>query len=209
MRIHEIYSALSGEGVHVGIPVTIVRTQGCNLSCSYCDSAYAQDPGGGVEMSVESIVSKSRWPRWALITGGEPLLQKDLLDLVTLLSQRGVKVEIETNGSFEPPTWWAHATCWSVDAKCPSSGMHATFCHSWLGAREQDQVKFVVADEADLEYARKTFMYSGRVPPAVLISPVWPWTNEWLRRCVEFCIRYDTRLSLQQHKEIYGDEKGH
>lgn len=207
MKINKIYYTLSGEGIHAGVPVTIVRAQGCNLSCSYCDSTYAQDPDGGVEMSVENIMLKSHWPRWALVTGGEPLLQKDLLDLVMALRQKDIKVEIETNGSIEPPTWWTYATCWSIDVKCPSSGMHATFCRDWLGAREQDQLKFVVANEEDLEYARKTFMYSSRVTPTILVSPVWPWTNEWLRRCVEFCKSHDTRLSLQQQKIIFGEER--
>jgi len=211
MRVESIYYSLNGEGVHALIPSAIVRLQGCNLKCTWCDTAYSLDPTKGTEMSVESVLEAvsavCAHPRWVLLTGGEPLLQElELLKLVKELKRRGIKIEVETNGSFEAPIWWKLVDSWSADIKCPSSGMYGRSLLSWLDTRERDQVKFVVANEEDLECVR-SILVSHYIAPTVLISPVYPWNNEWLRTCAEFCKTYDTRMSLQQHKIIYGKEK--
>jgi organic radical activating enzyme len=143
-----------------------------------------------------------------LITGGEPLLQEsELFELVNKLRAKDVLVEIETNGSIAPPWWWTMVTSWSADIKCPSSGMCGKSNLAWLGTRTQDQVKFVVQTEEDLNFARRTYKacYLG---PTVLISPTYPWSTEWLQRCVEFCKETSTRLSLQQQKIIFGERRG-
>ena len=206
----EIYSALNGEGVHVGVPVMIVRTQGCNLHCDWCDTKHAQNCEDGLEISVDNIINKTNhWPHWVMLTGGEPLLQPgEVHELVRKLKHMSVNVEVETNGSIVPPSWWREVSCWSADIKCPSSGMCGMSKLEWLGARDQDQIKFVVADREDLEFAHKTFMHVDRISSTILISPVWPWTNVWLRECVKFCLQHGVRLSMQQHKEIFGNERG-
>lgn len=208
MRVRENYYALSGEGVNAGTPTQIVRLQGCNLECVWCDTKYSRPNEGGEDWNVLDLVAKTCWPRWALITGGEPLLQEsELHELVRGLKARDVCVEIETNGSIAPPTWWTLVTSWSADIKCPSSGMCGKSKLSWTGTRACDQVKFVVQAEEDLSFARKYYAscYRG---PTVLISPAYPWSTEWLQRCVEFCKDTSTRLSLQQHKIIYGNRRG-
>jgi len=213
MRVENIYYSLSGEGVHAGTPSVLVRLQGCNLECKWCDTAYARHLTGGTEMSIEDILravdTASSHPRWVLITGGEPLMQElELLKLVRELKHKGVKTEVETNGSFAPPIcWWNLVDSWSVDIKCPSSGMCGQSLLNWLGVRECDQIKFVVADEEDLKYAQSIIVPRSHITPTVLVSPTYPWSNEWLRRCVAFCKKYDVRLSLQQHKIIFGEEK--
>ena len=205
---------LSGEGVHVGVPSVVVRTQGCNLRCWYCDTKDAQETSGGLAMDIAKIVPrvvahKSRKGIWALITGGEPLLQPDITELVMALNRADVKVEIETNGSLSPPTWWNVVNCWSVDVKCPSSRMSDAFCRDWLGLRAIDQLKFVVGGVNDLTHVLKTIGYSGKVEAEVIISPVYPWNPIWLKECAAFCLQHHLRLSLQQHKLIYGNERGH
>lgn len=209
MRIDEIYYALSGEGVHAGTPSEIVRLQGCNLACSYCDSKYSRDSKEGVDMSVGDIIARTAWPRWVLITGGEPLLQSgEVCALVNSLTLRDIKVEIETNGSIAPPIWWKIVDSWSADIKCPSSGMSGRSKLDWLGARPCDQVKFVVQNDEDLKFARSIIASHLGVVPTVLISPAYPWTIEWLQKCVEFCKEWEVRLSLQLQKIIYGEKRG-
>jgi len=208
MLINEVYYALSGEGVNAGIPVTIIRTQGCNLTCRYCDSKYTLNNKEGVPWGIDTILMRSEWPGWALITGGEPLLQLDLHDLVRALRKRNVPIEVETNGSLEPPKWWKEVDSWNADIKCPSSGMCGRSKLDWLGTRDCDQVKFVVADERDLEFTRVTVPAPKMLRPHILVSPVYPWTQAWLQRCTEFCKQHVMRLSLQQQKIIYGDMRG-
>jgi len=209
LKVNEIYPALNGEGIHVGVPTTIVRTQGCNLGCVYCDTEYAQDPAGGSEMSVSEMLETSdlrdHYRSWALITGGEPLLQPDLEDLVVALRKRGLMVEVETNGSILAPNWWELVDCWSVDIKCPSSGMEGWSEKAWLGVRSQDQLKFVVANENDLAYV--SYFTRKLVSPSLVVSPAYPWTQPWLEQCADFCLRHCVRLSLQQHKIIYGERR--
>lgn len=208
MKINEIYYALSGEGINAGVPATIVRTHGCNLACRWCDSKYTLDNKEGVQMGVDSILLKSDWPGWALITGGEPLLQPDLHELVKALRKKGVPIEVETNGSLEPPEWWKEVTSWNADIKCPSSGMCGRSLLDWLGTRSCDQVKFVVSDEQDLEFVCSTVPLPEGLSPHILVSPVYPWTQEWLQRCAEFCKKHVMRLSLQQQKIIYQNKRG-
>lgn len=209
MRINEIYQALNGEGVHAGTPVTLIRTQGCNLDCTYCDTKYAQLLDEGFLMTPEEVAERAprAWGR-ALITGGEPLLQSDLIILVRALHARGIEVEIETNGSIAPPAWWREVDCWSADIKCPSSSMDKSSRRQWLGTRDCDQAKFVVASPEDLVYAWSVFQHAARHAPTILISPAYPWTPEWLQKCTEFCLRSGARLSLQQHKIVYGERRG-
>lgn len=209
MRFNEFYYTLSGEGISAGLPVSIVRLQGCNLKCKYCDTQYAWDPEGGKATTVSTLVEKNTWRGRVLITGGEPLLQSDSVhELVTALKLRGVTVEVETNGSFPPPTWWREVDCWSADMKCPSSGMMGRSQSSWLGTRKQDQVKFVVSTEEDLTYALRTARCIGKDTPTVLISPTYPWTSAWVQRCAYFCLNQGARLSLQLHKIVWGERRG-
>jgi len=208
MKINEVYSALSGEGVNVGLPMTLVRLYGCNLRCSFCDSKYSYTDSEYVERNVKDVFTTTPWKKLVLITGGEPLLQLSaVVKLVKHLRLKDISVEVETNGSIAPPTWYNLVDSWSADIKCPSSGMCGKSRLDWLGMRRCDQVKFVVATEDDLEFARKT-VNGRRLEPTILISPVYPWAAEWLKRCVTFCLQYDFRLSLQQHKIIFGNKRG-
>jgi 7-carboxy-7-deazaguanine synthase len=151
------------------------------------------------------------------ITGGEPLFQRDEVgDLVKLLHEREYKVEIETNGSFPSPTWSGAVDSWCVDMKCPASDMQDKNLEVWFGARPQDQIKFVVADEADLAFTGALLDKHKGAKSVILISPVlnlltispsgkkdYLIPGAWLQRCVEFVKERNLRLSLQIHKVIW------
>ena len=98
MKINEIFYSIQGEGKWTGLPNIFIRTSGCNLRCSFCDTTYAYDDGK--EMSIDEISSQiSKYPcKYICITGGEPLLQKEILNLIDFLIKRNYKICIETNG---------------------------------------------------------------------------------------------------------------
>lgn len=239
MRVSEIIYSISGEGIHAGIPTVFVRLTGCNLRCSYCDTKYAQNLSDGEDKTAEQIVYDAEclfYPRipqlriglrrWILITGGEPLLRCDDVGyLVCALKCDSYLIEVETNGSIDPPTWFKWVDCWSVDIKCPSSGpSYGSFRECWLRKlRKQDQLKFVVGTEEDLDFVRG-FLSDNGCRAQMLVSPViqFGWHPEdehgclvvgdrnrkWLQEVAEFCKEQNVRMSLQLHKVIWGDKKG-
>jgi len=228
VQVSEVFFSLQGEGTRAGIPTVFVRLAGCNLAmqnrpCSYCDSAYAWKPEDGEEMSVDEVAKKVRSFRrdsWVLITGGEPLA-RDISELVRQLKGCGYKIEVETNGSIDPPEWSSLIDCWSVDVKCPSSGpSYGSFRTKWLKRlRKQDSLKFVVGTQEDLNFVRG-FLNNTRLRPTVLVSPVTGillnkkggtieeyWNREWLQECAEFCKEQNVRLSLQIHRIVWGNKR--
>ncbi len=227
LRVNEIFYSLSGEGVHAGIPTVFVRLQGCNLTCSYCDTRDALGSLGGKDMTSsqikEQVYTLGQTSQWFLITGGEPLLQSDaLFDVVFELGGKVRSIEVETNGSLDPPRWFRLVDSWNVDVKCPSSGAaFGSFRPIWLRKlRKQDQLKFVVSTEEDLDFVGG-FLKSLKLKPVVLISPIvkvlsgqTPDTVEerksrvWLQECADFCKEHNVRLSLQIQRIIYGDKRG-
>lgn len=230
MRINKIFYSISGEGIHQGTPTVFVRFAGCNLLpnfCKFCDSAYAQSPDSGREMHMDEVVKEvilySPYAKsWCLITGGEPLFQPDALqELVRELKRQQYQVEIETNGSLPKPPWWTLADSWSADIKCPSSGVAGLSCEEWFKTRPQDQIKFVVGTEEDLQFAEDMIRRHLADNPTVLVSPVINLTKinplgkedyfmsgQWLQKCAEFCKEHKVRFSLQWHKVIWGNRRG-
>ena len=214
MRINSIFYSLSGEGIHTGIPTIFIRLQGCNLRCTWCDTKYALEPEGGKFMDIPTILTEVESfkpkPKWILITGGEPLMQEDkLAELTEKLKYRGYFVEIETNGSINPPSWWVSVDSWSVDVKCPSSGpSFGSFKDNWCDIlAPRDQLKFVVDSRSDL-YFVSNFLGGYKGYSTVLVSPVGVRENKiWLQRVAEFCKEQNVRLSLQTQKIIWGDKK--
>jgi len=217
MRVNSIFHSLSGEGIHTGIPTVFIRLQGCNLNCSWCDTKYALEPEGGELMTISTILTKVKTfkpaPSWVLITGGEPLIQGDKLGglggLVGRLRDMGYLVEIETNGSIDPSSWWTFVDSWSVDVKCPSSGLSfGSFKQLWCNAlSDRDQLKFVVDTVEDLNFT-KDFISSYKGRATILVSPVGVIEDKiWLQRVAEFCKEQNVRLSLQTQKIIWEDRK--
>lgn len=205
MLVTEIFKSIQGESTYAGLPCVFVRLTGCNLRCHWCDTAYAFY--GGTKMPVEDVVNRVRpmGSKLLEITGGEPLLQKDVPALAEQLLGEGYRVLIETSGERfvgELP----RAVIKVVDVKCPGSGEGDKFCLENLDALERkDQIKFVILDEADYNYAR-AFMSRHRLRERVddvIFSPVFGRLHP--RSLAEWILRdgIDVRLGFQLHKFIW------
>jgi len=221
VKISEIFFSIQGEGIYSGIPMVFVRTQGCNLlnHCNYCDTSHAWDGNLGTEIGIEDIgkqVNKldPRFNSWVCITGGEPLSQPDLYSLVRELKRWGKHITIETNGSINPPKWYTIVDSWNTDIKCPSSGVCGISREEWFSTRFCDQIKFVVGNKDDLDFASEMIDRHAADLPIVLVSPVFPrnynevGSTEFMQEVAEFCKAKKVRFSLQIHKVIWGNRKG-
>jgi 7-carboxy-7-deazaguanine synthase len=206
VRVTEIFFSIQGEGTRTGLPCIFVRFTGCDLRCVYCDTAYAFHGGG--DMSREQILAEvERHPsRFVLLTGGEPVLQKELPQLAADLLARGYEVAVETHGQ-RPLDTLPREVIRIVDVKTPDSG-EVTKDFSYLDALEpHDEVKFVVGSEADWRWSLGVIRrhdLGRRV--AVLVSPVWGRVEprelaRWVLESGE-----NARLNLQLHKVIWGAE---
>ena len=204
MRVTEIFFSIQGEGTRAGRPCVFVRFTGCDLRCTYCDTAYAFH--GGRELDRAEILAEvARHPcKLVLLTGGEPLLQKELPDLSRELLARGYEVTVETHGQ-RPLGGLPAEVVRIVDVKTPGSG-EVTTDFGYLDAlAPQDEVKFVVTSEADwlwsLEVIRRHRL-EGRV--AVLVSPVHGAVDpkDLVRWILESGV--EARLNLQLHKIVWG-----
>jgi 7-carboxy-7-deazaguanine synthase len=210
MRISEIYPSIHGESQYVGLPCTLVRTTGCDLRCAYCDTTYAFV--GGREMSLDEIMADVRrfGLSFVLLTGGEPMLQKDIVELAGLLIDGGYRVAIETSGAHlvdELPV----EVCRILDAKTPSSGeSHRMQWEAFSRLRHCDAVKFVISDEADYRWSVERVERLGLVGRTeILFSPVHGRLEA--RELVAWVVRdrLAVRVNLQAHKYIWGaDAKG-
>ena len=208
MRIIEVFHSVQGEGPWTGVRTTFVRTARCNLRCRWCDTKYSFGPGH--ERSIASIVREveRNRTRHVCLTGGEPLLQAESVDLVRELSHRGIHTVIETGGSLDVAPYLAYpGVVISMDVKCPSSGMAAHNRSSNLPLlRKEDVVKFVIGDRRDYLYARRALgKYRG--PATVVFQPVW---GTDAGRLADWVIkdRLDVRVMLQEHKVLWGDVPG-
>lgn len=217
LLITEIFYSLQGETSHVGLPYVFVRLTGCNLRCTYCDTTYAFK--GGKKMSFEEAlneIQKYSTP-YVLLTGGEPLLQRNTLDFIRLLNQHNYKVSIETHGelSIEEASKVARLV---VDCKTPASGMNrGGFEKNLKFIKPTDEVKFVIASKEDYEFA-KNWVLSKRIPTQeILFSPVMPAQNQpgtcegveptWLAEKI-LADQLPVRFQLQLHKQLWGLKRG-
>ncbi|MFO0580704.1 MAG: radical SAM protein [Anaeromyxobacter sp.] len=204
MRVTEIFHSLQGEGTRAGRPCAFVRFTGCDLRCGYCDTAYAFH--GGRELSRDEILAElARWPtRLVLLTGGEPLLQRELPELARDLLARGYEVTVETHGQ-RPTDALPPEVIRIVDVKTPGSGEAAKDLAYLDTLRPHDEVKFVVTGEEDFRWSVDVVRrrrLEGRVE--LLFSPVWDRVRpaELARWLLESGL--NARLSLQVHKVIWG-----
>jgi 7-carboxy-7-deazaguanine synthase len=208
MRIIEVFHSVQGEGPLTGVRTSFIRTARCNLRCAWCDTIYSFGPGR--ERSIASLlgeVARHR-TRHVCLTGGEPLLQSESVDLVRALSARELTTVIETGGSLDVrPYLGVPRVILSVDVKCPSSRMEAR--NRWANLallRPTDVLKFVIADRRDYLYARRV-LRERPCRAAVVFQPVWGSDPgrlaDWVLRD-----RLDVRVMLQEHKVLWGDVPG-
>ena len=207
MRVTEIFHSVQGESTFAGLPCVFVRLTGCPLRCTWCDTEYAF--WGGTDRSIDDIVDTVRSYGCHLVevTGGEPLAQPDSCTLLRRLCQEGFMVLLETSGAVDT-TLVDPSVHIILDVKCPGSGM--TERMHWPNLerlRSQDEVKFVIQDRSDYEWAKSIldrFQLTTRCP--VLFSPVFSVLDP--RQLAEWLLadRLPIRLQLQLHKHIWAPD---
>jgi 7-carboxy-7-deazaguanine synthase len=208
LTVNEIFHSIQGESTFAGEPCVFVRLTACDLRCSWCDTVYAFHEGR--KMSVDEVVAEIRRYECPTVevTGGEPLLQQDVYPLMSRLLQEGKRVLLETGGhrSIEHVP---SGVIRIVDVKCPASGESDKF--DWTNLQRlsaTDQVKFVIEDRPDYEFARDLVIREQLSARAggVLFSPVHGVMNpqdlaEWI-----LADRLPVRLQLQAHKYIWSPD---
>lgn len=208
MRVCEIFLSIQGEGLTMGMPTTFVRLAGCNLRCRWCDTRYAEDEWE--EMPVDAILARVEELGCGnvCVTGGEPMCQPETLKLLSRLVDGGRRVVLETNGSksLEVVDCSEMLTI-SMDVKCPGSGeAESTDLANIELLSPADQLKFVIADRADYQYAKSVL---EEWPPAcpVIMTPVG---GTDLKELIKWVLRdkLDVRVLPQLHKLVWGNERG-
>ena len=206
MRICEIFHSIQGEGLMMGVPTAFVRTVGCNLRCEWCDTQYSMD--GGEEMSLDAIMERIGDVKHVCVTGGEPMLQPEMPELLRRLVSAGKQVVLETNGSVDlsdvprDPLMLI-----SMDIKCPSSGMTDRMLYSNLSLlSRKDQHKSNVREDEPFDFAQDVLkMYP--VDTNIIFGTVGGTVKlEWLVERV-LGSGVDARVLPQLHKIIWGDKR--
>jgi len=208
MQINEIFYSIQGEGTDMGLPTIFIRFTGCNLRCKYCDTKYAFYEGKKMSVkNIYEIISKWKCNR-ICITGGEPLLQDEVYDLIDFLLKKDYKVSVETNGSIDISNLAKKDVIIKMDIKLPSSGMHEKMkLENIYMLGDKDELKFVIGSKEDYKYAKKIIEeYKPRCN--IIFQPVWKKLDaknlaEWILEDM-----LNVRLSIQLHKILWGKERG-
>lgn len=211
LRITEIFFSLQGETRTLGLPTVFVRLTGCPLRCGYCDTTYAFQ--GGERRTQQQVLDEvaKYAPRHVTVTGGEPLAQPSCWPLLTALCDAGYDVSLETSGALSIADIDPRVSR-VVDLKTPGSGeVSRNLWDNIPLLRRNDQIKFVICDRQDYEWARlqiDRYALMERVDE-ILLSPSFGQQNatelaEWILRD-----RLSVRFQLQLHKLLWNDEPGH
>lgn len=209
LRVSEIFRSIQGESTHAGRPCTFVRLTGCPMRCVWCDSEYTFT--GGDHYSLKDVIARVQAFNCRLveITGGEPLAQKEGFSLIRQLCDEGFEVLVETGGYVSTEGADERAKI-ILDVKCPSSGEEPR--NHWPNLErlrpDADEVKFVIVDRADWEYAQ-TVIHKYDLQnkaKAILISPAWGQVD--LKALADWTSQsgLNVRMQLQLHKYIWGPE---
>ncbi len=207
LLVNEIFHSIQGESLWAGLPCIFIRLTGCNLRCRYCDTQYAYEQGSAWELAAILEYLKDMACCRVTLTGGEPLLQRDTDTLIKDLIDRGYVVSLETNGSQDIAS--VDPRCIKiVDIKCPSSGMQSHNCKDNINSlHPEDQVKFVIADYDDFQFARitSTRLTEHLTASNILFSPVHDRLPA--HRLAEWMLKenVDARLQIQLHKYLWPD----
>ncbi|HEY7752342.1 MAG TPA: 7-carboxy-7-deazaguanine synthase QueE [Steroidobacteraceae bacterium] len=209
LRITETFLSLQGEADTVGWPTFFIRLTGCPLRCRYCDTAYAFE--GGEWRTVAALLDEARasGARHVCVTGGEPLAQKPCRGLLTALCDAGFAVSLETSGAIDAGDVDPRVAR-VIDVKTPGSGESGRNLDlERQKLRPTDQLKFVICDRADYEWARER-VRRGRLDATcpVLFSPSWQQLPA--RELADWILadRLPVRFQLQLHKVLWGDVPG-
>jgi 7-carboxy-7-deazaguanine synthase len=208
MKINEIFFSIQGEGEWTGLANIFIRTSGCNLRCSYCDTKYAYNKG--TEIAIYDLMKKiSKYScSYICITGGEPLIQNEIFNLIDLLLKKEYKVCIETNGSIDIKNLPKSKNLLiSLDIKCPSSKMDKNNMYSnILILSEKDQIKFIIKDKKDFDFAVK--ILKKYLPKCtIFFQPVWGTDPKKIAKWI-IDNHLNVKLGIQLHKIIWGNKRG-
>ncbi|MGA7722913.1 MAG: radical SAM protein [Ignavibacteriaceae bacterium] len=204
LKVNEIYHSIQGESTKAGLPCIFIRLTYCNLRCTYCDTAYAFYDGR--EMNIEEILAEVRKFECKLIeiTGGEPLVQKESLELMKSLSDEGFEVMLETGGSL-PIQDIDKRVKIIMDLKCPSSGMLKKNLYNNIKyLKPEDEVKFVIETREDYNWTKDILMQYNltkicQVLCSVVFGKLEPVTLAgWILED-----KLEVRFQLQMHKFIW------
>ena len=212
MLVCETFSSIQGESSHAGKKCFFIRLSGCNLNCSYCDTAYARQPGSGSERTAAELLEEAKRAAIPLveITGGEPLCSPETPALCRALLDANFEVLLETNGSLALDPIPAEVRK-IVDCKLPGSGMSDRNCTAnYALLTPHDEVKFVISGRGDFDYAcaviEKYRLYERT--PHLIASPVWGRVDFAELAAWVMASPLPWRMQLQMHKVIWGDRRG-
>jgi 7-carboxy-7-deazaguanine synthase len=211
LRVTEIFHSIQGESTWAGYPCTFIRLTGCPLRCVWCDTEYSFY--GGAKMTLDELVAKCDDIGTQLIeiTGGEPLIHRNAFVLARMLLDRGYTVLVETSGAIDvaPLDPRVHKI---MDLKCPGSGEESRNLWSNLDhLTGRDEIKFVIKDRADYEWARDVVLNRGLADKKrdgtlreILFSPVWDAVD--FQELAQWILEdhLPVRYQIQLHKVIWG-----
>ena len=207
MKISEIFLSISGESTGAGLLTTFIRMFGCNLKCSYCDSTYSIEGNDYEDLTIHEIMDRVHELDCGriILTGGEPLLiQSNAEDLIRRLVMEGYQVEIETNGACDLKPFRKYGVQFTMDWKCPSSGLNDKMIFdNLLVLNHHDVLKFVVGTQEDLE---EVLRIVPKTQAQCFISPVFGKIEpaeivEFMKAHIDV-LKY-TRFQLQIHKFVW------
>tara|TARA_B100000575_G_scaffold280087_1_gene269148 strand:- start:838 stop:1479 length:642 start_codon:yes stop_codon:yes gene_type:complete len=208
LKINEIFYSIQGESSYTGLPCVFIRLTYCNLRCSYCDSEYAFYEGKNMSFSDINTEIKKYPTKLAMITGGEPLLQKKSVDLMQLLIEDDYSVMLETSGSLSLENV-PKEVIKIVDFKCPSSKMKHKNNWSILNDIDnKDEIKFVIGNEEDYNWSKsKIIKYNLNEKCQILFSPIYGSID--IKELCNWILNdgLNVRLQTQLHKLIWGPDK--
>ena len=208
IRINEIFYSIQGESSRIGFPTVFIRLTGCPMRCTYCDTAYAFHQGN--QQEIDAILNTvQQYPtKFVTVTGGEPLAQKNCLDLLNRLCDQDYEVSLETGGGIDISPVNPKVKI-ILDIKTPKSGeAENNFWPNLKQIKPMDEIKFVVADQEDFEWAIQTMHEHQLDQKKILFSPVYNQLEGELLAKWILDHGIEARLQLQLHKILWGEKQG-
>ena len=208
LRINEIFYSIQGESSRIGMPTVFVRLTGCPMRCTYCDTAYAFHDGQQKE--IEEIIQEIKKfdTNYVTVTGGEPLAQKNCIDLMNQLCELGYQVSIETGGALDIKDVHSKVKI-ILDVKTPKSNEDKNnFWPNLANTRSNDEIKFVIQDYEDFSWSMDIIEKYQLNQSQILFSPVYNVLAS--EQLAEWILKHqlNVRLQLQLHKILWGEKKG-
>ena len=209
IKINEIFFSLQGESSRIGLPTVFIRLTGCPMRCNYCDTAYAFN--GGENLTIHAILAKvaSYKTQYITVTGGEPLAQRECLDLLTTLCDSSYEVSLETGGALTIKDVDPRVKI-ILDIKTPGSGEVKNYHWPNLNyLKAKDEIKLVITDHEDYLWAKNTIQEKNLLENFdILFSPSFEQVEsqdlaEWILKD-----QLPVRLQLQLHKILWGQKPG-